>query len=88
LALAASALLALAGCSVARFIAGAPATRDAAPQSMLLERRCSGCHDAPDPAVMTATAWRASLDRMRRRMTLPESEWDSLAAMRRDDARR
>jgi hypothetical protein len=31
---------------------------------------------------MTAEAWQAALTRMRRRMQLPEAEWDSLAAMR------
>ena len=71
----------LAGCSVGRFIAGAPATRASGPEQALLVRRCGGCHEVPDPEAMSAEAWNGSLERMKRRMTLPAGEWDSLAAM-------
>lgn len=73
--------LLLAGCAVGRFIAGAPATDPVAPEHALVIRRCGGCHEAPDPAAMSAEAWTASLERMKRRITLPAGEWDSLAAM-------
>ena len=83
-ALAALGLIALAtGCAVGRFIAGAPSTQERHATNELIARRCSGCHEVPDPAAMTAEGWEQSLVRMRRRMTLPEAEWDSLAAMRR-----
>jgi hypothetical protein len=90
---------AAAGCSVARFIAGAPPPGEAGqapaplrssgnrPGSALLVRRCSGCHEVPQPAVMTAQEWQAGLVFMKRRMNLPEWEWDSLAAMKPDTAR-
>jgi len=71
-----------AGCAVGRFIAGAPAPGATASSPALVTMRCSGCHEAPAPASMTAEAWQAALTRMRRRIQLPEAEWDSLAAMR------
>jgi len=70
------------GCAVGRFIAGAPAPGATTAPPALVAMRCSGCHEAPVPASMTADAWQSSLTRMRRRMQLPEAEWDSLAAMR------
>jgi hypothetical protein len=70
------------GCAVGRFIAGAPAPGATASSPALVVRRCSGCHEAPVPASMTADAWQAALVRMRRRLQLPEADWDSLAAMR------
>lgn len=73
--------LLLAGCAVGRFIAGAPAAGAVAPEHALLVRRCGGCHEVPDPTRMSAEAWSGSLERMKRRMTLPSNEWDSLAAM-------
>jgi hypothetical protein len=73
---------ALAGCSVGRFIVGAPQPGATTHTQKLLVQRCSGCHETPDPQSMTAEDWHASLTRMKRRMTLPASEWDSLAAMR------
>jgi len=87
LAIAAWAALLLTGCAAGRFLVGAPSDREiAAHRSELLARRCSGCHEIPDPSQMTGAEWRASLTSMRRRMHLPESEWDSLAAMGRADA--
>ena len=86
----AAAVLLIGGCAVGRFIAGAPSERERAaarPASAnpggqaLLVRRCIGCHEIPDPSRMTALAWHTALDRMKERMRLPESEWDSLAAM-------
>lgn len=88
------------GCSVGRFIAGAPspggsgtrhenagaATHTAATSHELLARRCAGCHVTPVPGEMSAAAWQASLERMKLRMRLPASEWDSLAAMPTRDA--
>jgi hypothetical protein len=74
-------LLSAGGCAVGEFIAGAPGDRDRAVPSGLLARRCAGCHAAPDPGVMSADRWRESLVRMRRRIQLPEAEWDSLARM-------
>jgi len=78
----------LQGCAVGRFLAGAPPDRNApAPTHELLARRCGGCHDIPNPARMSGDDWRASLADMRRRFPLPESEWDSLAAMALDASR-
>lgn len=91
--------LAAAGCSVGRFIAGAPAPGEAGsasaevpgsgnrPGSALLVRRCSGCHEVPQPAQMSAREWQDGIEFMKRRMRLPEWEWDSLAAMKPDTAR-
>jgi hypothetical protein len=77
-----AACAALAGCSVGRFIVGAPQPGSVTHTQSLLIQRCSGCHETPDPKSMSAQEWQASLVRMKRRMTLPASEWDSLAAMR------
>lgn len=76
-----AASLLAASCAVGRWVAGAPSTRSMTPANALLARRCSGCHEVPDPASMSATEWRASVESMKRRMRLPASEWDSLAAM-------
>jgi hypothetical protein len=76
----------LSGCAAGRFIAGALSTRDASLRSGLLVRRCGGCHEIPDPTSMSGAEWRASLTRMRLRMHLPESEWDSLATLARSGA--
>ena len=69
------------GCAVGRFVAGAPSGRTNIPSHALLIRRCGNCHDVPVPESMSRTAWVASLDRMKVRMRLPESEWDLLASM-------
>jgi hypothetical protein len=85
---------ALAGCAAGRWIAGAPAPGEApraaarpahAPRASasLLASRCANCHAVPDPHAMSADAWLGSLDRMKRRMRLPDSEWDSLATLAR-----
>ena len=71
-----------AGCAVGRFIAGAPAPGGTTSSPALLARRCSGCHEVPDPLRMSPEAWQSALERMQRRMRLPQAEWDSLAAMR------
>jgi hypothetical protein len=86
-----AAVLLNAGCAVGRFIVGAPspdARSAAAPAAhatpsaqAMLALRCSGCHAIPDPGAMSGDAWGAALERMKRRMRLRESEWDSLAAM-------
>jgi hypothetical protein len=87
--------LALAGCSVGYWLAGAPAPGRApaaahahvqrAPRARtaasLLAHRCAGCHETPDPHAMSASAWLAALDRMKLRMRLASSEWDSLATL-------
>jgi hypothetical protein len=73
------------GCAVGRFLAGAPATRSAANEQGLLARRCVGCHAIPDPRSMSRATWDAALERMHRRIPLPASEWDSLAAMGREE---
>ena len=90
--------IAAAGCSVGRFIAGAPAPGIAGqapatvqgsgnrPGSALLVRRCSGCHEIPQPAEMSAREWQEGIVFMKRRMRLPDWEWDSLAAMKPDTA--
>ena len=52
----------------------------------LLARRCGGCHAIPDPASMPAERWLRALDRMKRRITLPDSEWAAFAAMARADS--
>lgn len=72
------------GCAVGRFIAGAPSPGSRPPRQALILDRCSGCHEPPKPDAMSADAWRSALARMQRRIRLPESEWDSLAAMARD----
>ena len=83
-ALVAVSLLLACGCAAGRWIAGAPAgsgggrALEACP---VLARRCANCHQAPDPAAMSAEAWNAGLERMKLRMHLPAAEWDSLAAM-------
>ena len=91
------------GCAVGSFVTGAPpshstepgsegnpriATARVTPARVLLARRCSGCHVTPEPASMSASEWRDGLERMKRRMRLPESEWDSLAAMSPRDVQR
>lgn len=70
-----------AGCAVGNFLAGAPSARSSTPTRALLLRRCGGCHETPEPEAMTSEAWQAALERMKHRMRLPASEWDSLAAM-------
>ena len=80
----------LCSCAVGNWIVGAPSAAHA-PQatrvtvtpggSTLVARRCANCHQAPDPAAMSAEAWNAGLERMKLRMHLPAAEWDSLAAM-------
>ena len=75
---------AVGGCAVGRFLAGAPpAGREAVPSSSLLARRCGGCHAVPDPSAMEGAEWRAALERMRQRIRLPATEWDSLASLAR-----
>ena len=69
------------GCAIGNFVTGAPSFRSQTPARALLVRRCSGCHMAPEPAAMSPAAWQAALERMKRRMRLPASEWDSLATM-------
>ena len=69
------------GCAVGRLITGEPVQRSFAAHHALLERRCAGCHVVPEPEAMSAVAWQASLERMKRRMQLPQAEWDSLAVM-------
>lgn len=73
--------LAVSGCAVGDFITGAPSARSITATHGLLARRCAGCHAVPVPEAMTAAAWEKSLARMKQRMQLPASEWDSLAAM-------
>lgn len=82
----AGSVLLLSGCAVGRFITGGPEPGTSQPKNELLVRRCSGCHDVPDPASMSAVSWQAALERMKLRMGLTVAEWDSLAAMRRDEA--
>ena len=73
------ALIAIAcGCAGGARVSGGPSS--AAPGT-LLARRCSGCHATPDPASMTHQAWLDALDRMKKRMRLAASEWDSLAVL-------
>ena len=69
------------GCAIGNFVTGAPSSRSMTPAHALLERRCRGCHVVPEPSSMSTGAWQAALERMKRRMQLPASEWVSLAAM-------
>ena len=69
------------GCAVGNFVTGAPSQRSSTRSRALLERRCNSCHIAPEPSAMSAAAWQAAIERMKQRMRLPVSEWDSLAAM-------
>jgi len=52
----------------------------------LLRRRCQGCHRLPRPEAKSGSAWQAALTRMKRRVTLPPADWDSLAALGVHDA--
>ena len=80
-------VLLLSGCAIGNFLTGAPSSRSTTHANALLARRCSGCHLVPDPAAMSTAEWQASLERMKERMRLPASEWDSLAAMKSREAR-
>ena len=80
--------IAIAGCAVGNFITGAPSRKSIAAANGLLARRCANCHEIPDPSAMSASAWQSSLDFMKLRMQLPQSEWDSLAAMGGSEAQR
>jgi len=71
----------LTGCAVGRFIVGAPSGSARDRPNALLVRRCGGCHDVPEPSTMSAESWQKALRRMKKRITLPEAEWGSLAAM-------
>jgi len=51
----------------------------------LLRHRCASCHAVPRPDRMSHDDWLYALTRMRKRMTLPAAEWDSLAAMARPE---
>jgi hypothetical protein len=84
-ALAAALGLSVASCAVGNFIAGAPSTHERTASAGLLAHRCGSCHEIPDPNAMTGKQWQDALERMHRRMQLPDSEWDSLAAMGRMD---
>jgi hypothetical protein len=77
--------LALAGCAAHQRLepSATTAAANATPAgSEILARRCGGCHARPDPAKMSAEQWQAALERMKRKITLPGAEWDTLAAMR------
>jgi hypothetical protein len=77
--------LALAGCAAHQRLEPSPTTAavNATPAGAeILTRRCGGCHARPDPAKLSAEQWQAALERMRRKVTLPAAEWDTLAAMR------
>lgn len=76
-------VLALGGCAVGDFLTGAPSPRERVATSGILARRCGGCHEVPNPHSMTGAEWRAAVERMQRRMTLPDAEWDSLALLAR-----
>ena len=71
----------LAGCAAGRWIVGAPSSGATTRADALLVRRCGGCHEVPEPSEMSAASWHKALTRMRKRITLPQAEWDSLAAM-------
>ena len=80
-------VLALAGCAAHHAVEPSAmatgTTANATPAgSEILTRRCGGCHARPDPAKLSAEQWQAALERMRRKVTLPAAEWDTLAAMR------
>lgn len=77
--------LALGGCAVGEFLAGAPSTRERITSTDIVARRCAGCHVPPNPARMSRVEWLAGLDRMHRRMQLPPAEWDSLARLARPE---
>jgi hypothetical protein len=75
----------LAGCALGNVIVGAPPASEHGTANPLLARRCGGCHEVPNPARMSREEWSRSLARMQRRIHLPASEWDSLAAMGRSE---
>lgn len=47
----------------------------------LLLRRCQGCHAPPDPFHMSGPDWAAGIQKMKKRLHLPATEWDTLAAL-------
>jgi hypothetical protein len=72
--------LAVCGCAAGTQLAGAAS--GAPPSgSLLLARRCEGCHARPEPAEMTRAEWLGALADMQGRFHLPDAEWDSLAAL-------
>jgi len=73
-------LLAL-GCAAGQRMAAAPAAPEATPAHAILAKRCANCHRLPEPARMSRDRWLRALDRMRRRVRLPEAEWDTLATL-------
>ena len=73
--------LATVGCAARGGQANLRPARAQSESATLLARRCGDCHAVPRPASMSRSEWLDSLTRMRRRMRLPESEWDSLTAM-------
>jgi len=44
----------------------------------LLQRRCQSCHALPDPRRLTPARWEIALEKMQRRVPLPEADWDRL----------
>jgi hypothetical protein len=74
-------MLSISGCAVGNFLTGAPSSRSTRSPQALLQRRCSSCQVVPEPSSMSSLAWQSALERMQRRIRLPQSEWDSLAAM-------
>ena len=80
-ALLAASAISVAGCSVGRFIVGAPPAGTVRPSMTILVRRCSGCHEIPDPAAMTAAEWQAGLVLMQKRITMPQADWDTLGVL-------
>src|SRR5262249_9658966 len=75
--------VALVGCAAHRSPdPKAEATMASPAGSEILAHRCASCHARPDPARMSTEQWQAALERMKRKVTLPAADWDTLAAMR------
>ena len=73
--------LVMAGCAAGGQGSGQFAVENQTYGRRLLVRRCQNCHAIPAPSAMTAEKWSRGLRRMKNRMHLPGSDWDTLAAM-------
>jgi CxxC motif-containing protein (DUF1111 family) len=47
----------------------------------LLKQRCQNCHVLPDPRTRSPERWAQGIARMRKRLNLPNADWDTLLAL-------
>ena len=69
------------GCAAGGGSKNVPAHYSQTYAGQLLQHRCEGCHRVPRPERMTGQEWQTALRRMKRRVTLPAADWDSLATL-------